>query len=363
MALCSFSFIFDINLTFPDNTHFLLRVDGEDVQLTFERVKSKKVISFSDNLDWINDKTNSYFVAAQLTTGDTIPFRAYKQKKENASFISGIIDEANLTKINTICKVDTYLLEKEDFLDKKINWLQNILLKFIDNYCHITQDAYVSRNDILKPLLVDVFVSDENDFPKNHSRIEFKVFKTQFNFESPKESGFVKKDVSSNQVEDIQNRLVNNIDIQLFEKILQNAKENAFRQKNYDMSVVLTGSAFEVFLQQVLIECCKFKRITKLTVGRGNKQKEIDFYEAIINGNVREHLINNYLKYLTGKSIAGSKEYNNWYANSYEKRNDIIHKGNYGTTREEAQKAFDSTNILINKISELISSTRSYIPS
>lgn len=367
MALCVFRFFFDINITFSPEVYFYSTINDDiDVLLRFHRIKGKKILSCSDNLDWINDQNESFFIGAPNEDGKQIPFRQFKKKLDGDLSFSGIIDEACYTIIEVIFKInDISLLHDNHYKEQKQKWiLQNVLTNFIDNYTAVTEDVSFSRRVIFQPLFVDVLgVREEHRFPNAFiDKIELKKFGVQITWQNPYSTGYIKRNISLEQIEVIRNRLDHHVEVKLFEKLLLDAKEQAFISKNYDMSIILIENAFEVFLQSILIECCKAKKVQKLFKGKSKHQKDIDYIEAISNGNVQEDLIKNYLKFLTGRSIAGGREYNAWYSFTYEKRNDIIHKGKHGNTEDAAKKAFESTVNLINAIVNLLVDTSAYEP-
>jgi hypothetical protein len=140
--------------------------------------------------------------------------------------------------------------------------------------------------------------------------------------------------------------------IPLYQQLLLEAKEQGHINEKYELSVIKIGTAFEVFLQELLVKACESLGINELQV-EGKTTK--NYKEAIQGGNLRD-LLRKYLKQIIGNnSILSVKEYNHWHSKAYTLRNEIIHSGRMNVSEKEAMLAFESTTKLINLISDKVS--------
>ena len=365
MALCAFRLILDINLTVPENTYFHIIEDNNDVLLAFHSINGKKVQSYSRELQWIHDNSESVHIDIELSTGERVPYIELKRSEQPFLIsVNGIIQEAKFTVADILFKVpNNQNLKDIDFAKTKKQWVLGLLEKFFDNYVLVTNDITFVRKNIFDAIFIEVSESrEEYDFPHElPSDMVFNTVGADVGWKDPGKSGYLKITVSPQQVSAIQQRLDGSNPVLLYEKLLIDAKEQAHISKNYDLCVVLIENAFEVFLHTILGECCRIKRIEKLP-SKEKTTRLVNYYDALRNGNVREDLLRRYFKYLSGKSIVGTEVYNAWLTSTYEKRNIIIHKGEYGTTEQQAKEAFNSTITIIKEIKEILESSLAYVP-
>lgn len=122
------------------------------------------------------------------------------------------------------------------------------------------------------------------------------------------------------------------------ERILLQARELLTMQGDYEMSVITSGTAFEVFLQNRLVQSCQSTQTQTLP---DRSKKAVDYPEAIETGNVQADL----LKFvdLLAPAIAPVRQrsqYLDWKMHAYDIRNKIVHRGQRGITESQAKDAF-----------------------
>src|ERR1043166_4016790 len=105
------------------------------------------------------------------------------------------------------------------------------------------------------------------------------------------------------------------------------------------MSIITSGTAFEVFLQNRLGVTCE--RIKTQTLPARNSKDRIRYLLALETGNVQTDL----LRYvdLLAPAIAPIKtcpQYSRWKSKAYDVRNKIIHRGQRDITESQANDAF-----------------------
>ena len=62
----------------------------------------------------------------------------------------------------------------------------------------------------------------------------------------------------------------------------------------------------------------------------------------------------NAMSALIGHNLKSIKEYNSWYTDTYQKRNDIIHKRKLGFVETDSKRAWEATTKYISAIIKLI---------
>lgn len=137
------------------------------------------------------------------------------------------------------------------------------------------------------------------------------------------------------------------------EQILLKAKDEMMNG-NYSLSIILSETAFETYMQNILINICKYKGINELAVGKNSSLKNCN--EVIMNGNIKEHLIKRYLKSMINFNVGKLKEYTLWHEYTYDVKNEIVQSSNIRLTKKSAEKALNMTIKFIKKINDLVDS-------
>jgi hypothetical protein len=111
--------------------------------------------------------------------------------------------------------------------------------------------------------------------------------------------------------------LSGNATLPLWQSILLDAYDNHF-YRNYRMAIIEAGTAFEVFVYS-------FVRTGYLRLGKSEQDIETKLMAPFKN------LLCDHIKILTGNDFCKTAQYQNWNDNSYEKRNQIVHRGTNAT--------------------------------
>lgn len=354
MRGCMFRYYFDINLAIPKDRGFHINLNGRNAFLRFITIEGEKITSFTTGTYvWLTgeeDDVKHYLVKGITQNNKKIPIRQYCINEKEGLNKSGIIDKMKYTIVEVMFNIEDHeKLDDDKFLKKIKNDIRDYLDYFTDVYRLATQDMSFEKNVLDRTPIIEILTKEEKfDLSKEIIEGKCKFHKRIIDW-SQAPSNYNKPILNKQQLKIIGD-LLQNKQIRLSEKILIDAKEEAHINKNYEVSVILSQNAFEVFVQNILIESCKILGIKKLQ-GR-NKKK--NFKEAITNGNIRRDLLKKYLTKIIGENLSGGKHYNRWYNNAYSLRNDIIHKGKYKVSSEEAKNAFlavrNFINIIIDKV-------------
>jgi hypothetical protein len=126
----------------------------------------------------------------------------------------------------------------------------------------------------------------------------------------------------------IQERIKHNFIPPLWFEILLEAKEQCFKYKNYDLSIILLETSFEVFIDFTL-------RKEMQLVSKSDDEIENGLKCPFLN-KVKEQLP----KYLNKKVDESVQEYIDWKESLYKKRNEIVHEGFRGKTEKDVNRAY-----------------------
>lgn len=203
---------------------------------------------------------------------------------------------------------------------------------FLKVYRDVTSDINVSVISVSDLEHVNLFEIINEDFDiYNQTKTGVKVNLKPLNFALSWEvSRLIKPfvaDFDDSKIEGIQRRIDYNYTTPLWFEILLEAKEQCFKYKNYDLSIVLLETSFEVFLDFAL------KKQMKL-VNKSNEQI-INGLNCPFLGKLKEQMP----RYLNKKIDESIQEYIDWNECLYKKRNEIVHEGFKGVREEDVTKA------------------------
>lgn len=323
------------------NASFFYRSGDRDVMIRCVPAEGAMVFSYtSQDLSWMSggDLIQRYRVNA-VGDGWDIPIR-YIYSKNNEDKFLGVMDTVRYTRVELCFEVPS--LEYLDECSKDIKtWAGVTVQRFIDLYRIVSNDGRVSRIKMSDVPIFDVAISTKYTFDKDEVNAEFRPTKRWLQFNQAVQGGHLKKE--NPIAEDVlQQKLRSGTEVRLFERLLLDAKEQAFIHQDYDLCIVVVETAFEAFLQQRLQWFCEYRGIA--TLARNGKQ--VEYGKAIEKGHVKNDLIR-WVKELCGINVAESTEHGAWHRDTYEPRNAIVHRGRRGATDVAAQAAFQGATQFI----------------
>lgn len=354
MGICMFRYLFDIKIGLPEMVGFNVKHEGIDCLVSIKIVKGANITSYSrDNFSWITktnaeDKQIEQFDINGDFKGDLKLLRRVKYYKNRDVFSGGLIEPSSFTVFEVLFEIpDRRYLEKEENMASLNEKAAKILIYFIDMYRLVSQESDVYIPAVHETKIFEVLYSDSNTI---HEQVTFSTLlrKHYWGRVPSPDKEVLDQDKMNKFIE----YLNNDIKIPLHEQLLLDAREQSIVNKNYEVSILKINTAFEVFMQNLLIQACHVLNIKELPVGGGKleTQDRKKSEEAILDGSIND-LLKKYLYIVLGsKRITSISEYNKWNENTYKVRNGIIHNGLLSVTEEEAMMAFNSTVSLMNKI-------------
>ena len=357
MATGIFRFLCFFDLAIPNDYGFCVKAKERQAFIRVSSQNGQKIFSFiPHDYKWLNtnNEVQNYFIAAVLKDGTKKPFRRFSSYKEEDSFSGGIVDDIPYNIIDVIFHVSNLTeLSSTNINEHLKDWVLSIIDNFIDLYKCVTQDSTINKSLIYKSPIIQVLGSEETLALDGHIvQGTFKILNNITSWDNPVRNGYIKKPCSEENMSKIGQLLNKGHKLQMFEEILLQSKDQCYIYGNYSLSVVLSETAFEVYIQHALMEYCSSKGIKELPIRDSNKKK--NYEKAITEGNIRSDLFR-YINSLTGDNITQkNKYYQPWLEKAYNLRIDIVHKGRQDISETDADMAFGYVVKFINYIEQVL---------
>ncbi|BFT72337.1 hypothetical protein [Paenibacillus sp. P36] len=348
MARCMFRFLFNIALSLPEDTEYKVNYKDHESLIKLKSIKGANISSYrGEDYSWITKiQENLVTARIKLTTEDIVQ-KYIKFYSDQHHFSAGIIEPTNYSVIEV-----SFTIPSKHFLEKNLDQLERdaseIINYTINAYRLIFQENEMPLPQASDSPAIEVWFSESAE--KGDGYIDYKFIPYHINFNHKK-----KKRDKIGQFEDnlklFKEFIHEGTAISLYQELMLDAIEQGVIRNKYEIAVVKIGTAFEIFMQGLLVSSCEKLNIDKLQTGRDTKH----FKLAIQEGKLIEDLLKKYLKtFVDTNSILSVKEYNHWHLKAYTLRNEIVHNGRTNVSEDEAIKAFVSTNNLVTLITDKI---------
>jgi hypothetical protein len=342
MILCTFSWPILAHLAVPPGEGFFFNWGGRDVHIECQTLPGARLFSYTGvEYGWLTEeyKVVSRYIRGVTKSGEKFPVRQIHRKESAVPFTGGTVDPVNYTRV-----LVSFELESTDVLDDDARfaelkgWVESAVRHFVDLYRMVTQEGDVTTPRLRDTPVVDVLVADDYEFNAEVLGGNFRPYKWVHGWEDAARTSRLKETMPRDGAEALAKLLQAGFKPRVFDRLLLDAKEQAFTRDEYDLAIVIVETAFETFLQERLLAACAVKGITDLTVGRGKGATKMPYREAVERAQVRDCL--DYAQELSGRTFKGGAEHNNWFTHAYEKRNQIVHRGARGATFDDVGRAY-----------------------
>lgn len=346
----------------------------EKVILVCQNYEGVKVYSYlNNNYKDLQDPGNgrSFLKLCQrFTDRDEALYRQIVCNDKSENFLEGNIDLLKSTGFDIYFDYpdNEFELSEKCYERIKLKAIE-LLSHFIHTYRMFSNEVDIQNPSILEFPIMDLHYSNKKlDSEDEIINGGYSFLGRLINVVDNELTGNFKATLSEETLRGMTNFLNSSEPIPIHIKLLKDAKEFSRIHKDSNVSIIISVSATEVFLQTKFIEECERQGIkflpTKkrkenlmsriLSKEKSKKIKFDDYLNAIIKGNVRDDLLGIIGTYLTGVKIKSSKEYCDWYHFAYKMRNDIIHQGKYERNEEDAKNAYESVVRLMSYIEGLL---------
>jgi len=145
--------------------------------------------------------------------------------------------------------------------------------------------------------------------------------------------------------------------ITMVHELMIDASQLSTLHSNFRLSIVLSQTALEVFLQRRLEEECTQRGIAEL---EGTSGRRRPVAEALSRGSLESDLLGRYAQQLAGRSVKDCGQYQDWYRYAYMPRKEIIHKGGLvDASEEDGKRAWQSVMAYTAVLDRLLIAGRS----
>lgn len=348
-----------IYIALPNRDYYHVLTKGMSCWVECEEINGSVILSMSqDALEWLGkgkDEGVSVLYGWIKNRTDEIVKQQETYTSPVTSDILGTVTYRKVSRLRVYMEIDSISLFDTDEGVSGVRALaHDAVERFVDSYSFVSSDIDVTR-----------FSSDEvcgsvlwwtSDYSIEEKRLRLNT-SAKFNYikhvdviKVAKRSSLFKK-----PRRDIKDKLSAQLEVgegfSEYLKILLEARSLIARHQ-YDLSIVMSETAFEVFMRWVLIRICEQSGVSTLP-GRNKKQSEgWDYVEAIQKGAVTEDLLR-YLDSFAMADVKGNQICARWKRNTYDKRIEIVHGGVFGNTFDDALVAYNSVSEFIQFVLRL----------
>lgn len=321
-----YSYYLNLNFGFIDHQAFRMLVEGTESIIYFEKVEHTAYHPYrGEGTNWQIQNGTSFDLSVPNRFGSQDIIGQYFIERSDI-FSTGYTRKGIASIVNI--RFDTTMPheDRETFAEKCLN-------RFLDIYRLMTFHGYG-----------DNYLNNKNPVFKVqegvlHNETQFKqdVFNHGTVFTLPPEDALK----SFNQQQEIINRIAGRLmidrDLKVYEKMLNAGKKLFIYDEDYPLAIVMFGTAFETYVQSRLIDLCEDQDINELRASNGRNKP---YQEVIEKSNIGYLLEKHLCDLSSAQNIRAEQVCMTWDSDAYQKRNQIIHRGNSNFARVDAERAY-----------------------
>lgn len=332
-----------IALGLPEDVVFNFMYNGVSVLIKCKDIEGISLTSYiTKDLNWLNTANHFALVTSQNQHGDKIQaVKLYLDETKDLKS-NGYEEIAQ----HTIIDISLNAIVEEI----AIPLAKQVVEYFIDTYRYILNEEnlpFVSTKDSKVIMLFDSTDIENIKLDEN-----FVSYSSQWH--DPFRKGLRTRSVDTNKLPMFNHYLNSPTQIPMWLKILINAKDQSIVSGNHDMSIILIETAFECFVQSLLLEGCTKRNIIELVYRKGKgKEEKKDAVKAIQESNIKK-LLTDYVFQVFNVKINDTKYYIQWDIEVNDLRNGIIHRGKAGYDEATAKNSCEVAYAFINFLEEVL---------
>lgn len=360
----------DIALPFhvavPEDILFQCRLERVEGLVRIRSTDGREITSFRANdYEWLSNIEDKAETTGETTekpeegaeqvryrliierSGEKQPFRYLHLEAAEEIPLSGAVDIRTFSIAEVILEVDDVPEEVPDRLRKAA---QNLLGHFVDSYRVASNETDVFSARIEESPVIKVFTATEYDVGK-FLEAEFRFHSNILQWERTTrwaEEHF-KTDLDGSSLERLANLASSGSRIELWMRLLLDAKEYGHRHGEHEIALISVVSAFEVFLCEELEAACSRANITELLVDESGDVRQ-PVSEALQGGSLTNDLLRNFPEQIVNKNFRSTAAYHRWRSEAYEPRNEVVHAGRRDIEDGQVEDAFSATTEFMNTI-------------
>jgi hypothetical protein len=265
--------------------------------------------------DFKEEKGLSYRLDIHFANGESRRYREGFLTEDPYVFLGRVTDYVDYTFSHVHFEIDPPSPEGDEQRQNDLKKTAlNVVQRLIGVYQEMAGDPDVFSPDEYDSLGVDLLIAERDyTFKEGGSEIkgDFKRVSSTIQWDPLEKAGKAKpSSLPQEWLDKFQNRLEVEEDLPLYIELLLSGKEYAHLHRDYRIAVVMIQSAFEVFLQDRLLEEYKTRGIPHVWVRQGRSgsiKKPIE--EAMPSASLQQDLLEKYGKELCGESVKNNPYY------------------------------------------------------
>jgi hypothetical protein len=274
-------------------------------------------------------------------------------------FLEEVIDTVGYTRMDVTFERGGIIPKSDSKGQEEIrHYAISLAQKFVRLYRLVGNQVDVRVPNETDSPIVEVRAGSEYFFTPEEIDAKLSTINRLFQWTLPQTTGVIKRDLSEEKILELGDSLRRGSEPSMYYQLLLEAKELSIVQGDHRLSVIISQSAFETFVQARLNDECKFRGLKTLISSRGN---EAECEDAILDGDLRKELLGQYGQSLAGRSVKICHEHNLWFKEAYLVRNEIIHRGRRDITDKNARAAFEAVQAYAEYLDKAISNGRGSI--
>lgn len=353
MTLIACKYFLSCNLMIEDDLEFMGNFKGRKYCIKVNQRDVKSINSFTDVIK--NWSVDDEILRTELKLYSNLGEEKITQEiffGMNDFFKYGYIEHSIANVLSVMFDDEDTSLISNDRISECLDLSSQILHNFIDIYRYTSAIGSIPNPDYLISPVVELLQCEEMSICNYNGNCDFK--RVTFRINSKMKQGFFGSAVVGNDILDkLYRNLMNDRKIELYEKLILDSREQALIKKDYNISIVLVESAFEVYLKKALKSYCEENSITRLR-NPFKYDEKIDVNTALEYSNIQQDILYEYFQNDIGISMKEKNEFKKWKNKAYKRRNKIIHNGII-CSKNDATEAFVATMNFINYIDKQLS--------
>jgi hypothetical protein len=266
--------------------------------------------------------------------------------RENEPWVDAVIFPGKLSQLEIAFELDSeeVLADRAQF-PALLQWIEFVAQNFVGLYSAVTGEVDVSQPRMDDLDETRILTTEKYDLGGGWINAEFDTVRLHAPPPGHAALKFFKDEIDRPRLEQFANYVNTGYVLAPSQRLILRAKEQAQIFHNYDLSILVVGTAFEVGVREILTSACESRQVKVLSRRRGRGKKapteRRNYRDAIEKGDLKSDLLD-YVAQLGGDNGRGGSAYSAWVEHSYNTRNAIVHQGKQGFGDGDADKAFTS---------------------
>jgi hypothetical protein len=334
------------HIALPDDGAFYVQSEGRVATIYCRTRSGSRIFSYSgEDYGWLCGKVTTQDVTLVSGSGDrSIPFRHMRYVDDRDAFTAGTIDLVRYRLVDLSVEIgDRSVIANTETFSEIKHWAARTLRTFINWYRYVTVGIDVAMPRMADSPFIEVWYASEGAITRDGITAQFNLVARELNWLPLAGQSQLKQNAKHDQIVQLERLMESGEPVPLHIEITLDARERSHRNGDYGLSIVLIGTAFEVFLRRRLLGKCDRLQLTRLP-----SHPTSDYREVIEDGNVRKTFLKEVAPFLAGGSVVSNSEHQRWYDRAYVPRNEIVHTGRRGRSAADAEAAFNAVNEYID---------------